>query len=302
MSKVCINRLYTQYTRGWTVPQTQHPGSLHIDVWPNMTALLSRMCLETEPGLVRSYSTQDQPSGQELFTAVAVVGKKANANAHYWPVPTTLGAASIPSSLAYFSIRKTVGVRINDSDLGADLVTLSQGDAAFQHIGRMCRKPPCSSPWFTNCMKILHACTVTGTIRHGEVYEQTWLRVYSQASGSVRLYSGLNAQLANTFMFSKHNVDHVVTFILRGTLMSVPNFMAIHPIDVDTFRPKSQCGAKRKVRESPKCLSFILWEQWKSALNGVSVHLIDVEICQRISKNFQLLVALQERSGDHQSQ
>lgn len=38
------------------------------------------MCLETETGLVRSYSTQEQPSGQELhWLEVAVVGKKASA-------------------------------------------------------------------------------------------------------------------------------------------------------------------------------------------------------------------------------
>ena len=35
--------------------------------------------------------------------------------------------------------------------------------------------------------------------------------------------------------------------------------------------------------------------------NCLPIHQVDVEVFHRISENFDLLVALQEKSGDHQS-
>lgn len=127
-------------TQTKAVLQKENPGSVHVDTWPNMTTLLRRIFLETEAGLVRSYSAQDQPSGLELFTGLRWLGLETR------PMPGSLLAianlrhfktrrvANTPSILAYFSICITVGVRINDSDFGADVVTLSQSYAAFHHI------------------------------------------------------------------------------------------------------------------------------------------------------------------------
>lgn len=135
--------------------------SAHVDVWPNVTTLLIRICLETEPDLLKTYSAQDQPSGLERFTGLQwlwlerrpmpgyLLASANQALAHI----KTFRVASIPSSLAYFSIHITVGVKINDSDFGAALETLRHSYAAFHHIRRTCCKPRYSSPWFRNCMK-----------------------------------------------------------------------------------------------------------------------------------------------------
>lgn len=125
------------------MPQTRRPGSVRADVWPNITTLLSRICLETEPGPVRSYSARDQPGGLELFTGLQRCGWKegqcqglitGQCQPETWARFKTLGVASAPSGLAHFSILATVGIGTDDSDFGADLVTLSRSYAAFHHI------------------------------------------------------------------------------------------------------------------------------------------------------------------------
>lgn len=116
----------------------------------------------TEPGLVRSYSSQVQPTGLETFSGLQwlwlekrpMPGSLLSSASHTLAHFKTFRVANIPSSLA-FSMCITVGVGINDSDVGADLVTLSQSYAAFHHIGKMYSKPPCFPPWSRNCMKIV---------------------------------------------------------------------------------------------------------------------------------------------------
>lgn len=47
-------------------------------------------------------------------------------------------------------------------------------------------------------------------------------------------------------------------------------------------------------------LGYIVKEAWPSVQNSVSIHEVDDEKFHRGSENFDLLVALVEKSGDHQ--
>lgn len=80
----------------------------------NTSSLLSRMCLETGSGRVRSCSAQDQTSGLELCTGCGWKRRpmpgslSASANqilAHF----KTLWVAGIPSSRVYFSLLYNCG-------------------------------------------------------------------------------------------------------------------------------------------------------------------------------------------------
>lgn len=166
MSKACIN---TQYTRGWTVPHTRHPGSLHVDVWPNGTTLLSRICLETGP--VRSYSAQDQPSGLQHFTAMAVVGKNANARLITGQCEPPSGRQASHQVLLIFQ-----SVKLWESGLMTVTLVLTSWPRA-RAMQLFITSEECvvnrPAPLYAsgNVWRILHACTVKGTIWHGEVYE-----------------------------------------------------------------------------------------------------------------------------------
>ena len=56
-----------------------------------------------------------------------------------------------------------------------------------------------------------------------------------------------------------------------------------------------------KVRGSPKTLAFIVWAPYISVPNFLPIYPVDVEIFHRISENVDLLVVIEEKSGDHQS-
>lgn len=72
-------------------------------------------------------------------------------------------------------------------------------------------------------------------------------------------------------------------FILRESWISVPSFIATHPIVVDMFHSNPQMG-------SPKSLRFIPWRLWMSVPNYGPIHSIDRFYW--ISASFYLLVAL----------
>ncbi len=72
--------------------------------------------------------------------------------------------------------------------------------------------------------------------------------------------------------------------------------------DVENKELKSQPhgGARGEVRGSPKSAGYIVREPWIYVPNSVPIHVGDVEILERINENFDLLVALEEKSV-HQS-
>ncbi len=61
-------------------------------------------------------------------------------------------------------------------------------------------------------------------------------------------------------------------------------------------------GARGKVRGFPKPAGHVIRGAWISVQNFVPTHQVDVEIFHRIGEDFDLLVALDERAEDPQSQ
>ncbi len=83
----------------------------------------------------------------------------------------------------------------------------------------------------------------------------------------------------------------VLQLIVRETILSVPNFMALHPVQYlpQSHKGQPHGGARWKVRGCPKSLEFIIWEPSMSAQSFVSIYLVDIEMFNWVSTNFYLL-------------
>lgn len=78
--------------------------------------------------------------------------------------------------------------------------------------------------------------------------------------------------------------------------MCVPDFMATRPID-----SKSHANLMVVVEEKVAYVIRIYRLGTVNVPNFEPLHYIDVEIFHRISTNFDLLVELEEKSGNHQN-
>ncbi len=89
--------------------------------------------------------------------------------------------------------------------------------------------------------------------------------------------------------------------------MCVPSFMAIHPIAVETFHLKPQSSASWWHWSKSQGIAIVMRIHPLGTMNICARFcanpstVVDVEIFHRISENFNLLVALEEKSEDNQS-